>query len=370
MSRDSTTAWPLRTDRRIEGVSHPLRLLDTTTGIVHLAPDGDRPGAVVAFRRTGRPDRPTVVVLGGISGHRSAWDHDGTGRGAWWPTQVGPGCAIDPTRWDLITIDWIGGPDASSWVEASLDERCPATPAVQAEGLVAVLELLGIESVHAVIGASYGGMVGLSFAARFPQRLNRLLVLSAAHESHPTTTALRSIQRRIVRQGVRWGAPGAALATARALAMVGYRSPQEFAARFAGPAVVGGRGASGAELGLAGRTRGTRFPVDSYLDYCGQQILDRFDADSYLSLSEGLDLHRVIPEDITTPVWAWATVSDQIVPITQMETLVGRLGGRARLIKEPSIYGHDGFLKEDESVARFLRRALTEDLPSWKEVCA
>lgn len=364
-----TNGWTRPRGRRSRNVNHPLRLIDSTTGVVHLDPTDDRPGAIVAYRRTGHRDRPTLIVLGGISAHRSAWDHDGSGRNCWWPSQVGPERAIDPGQWDLLTIDWIGGPDASGWVEASIDERCPATPLVQAEGLCAVLDQLGVARVHAVIGASYGGMVGLAFAARFPERLGRLLVLSAAHESHPTTTALRSIQRRIVRHGVRWGAPDAALATARALAVIGYRSPQEFAARFAGPAVLEGRGAPALTV-VPGQAEGTRFPVDSYLDHSGQRILDRFDADSYLCLSEGLDLHRVTPEEIRTPVFAWGTVSDQIVPITQMETLVGRLGGRARLLKELSIYGHDGFLKEDDSVGRFLAHSLRDELPGWKEVRA
>lgn len=335
----------------------PERLFDRHTETAHLDGEGGEPGAVVAFRRTGRAEGPFVAVLGGISAHRSAWDHDGSGRDAWWPEQVGPGLAVDTDRFGVLTLDWVGGPDASCWAGcAPPGPKPPATPDLQARALSAVLDRAGVERLHAVVGASYGGMVALAFAERWPERVGRLAVLSAAHEADPTTTALRSIQRRIVRLGARTGRADEALATARALAVVGYRSPEEFLLRFQGAAEL--------------TDDGVRHGVDDYLDHVGKRIVERFDVSSYLALSEGLDLHRVRPEAIRVPVFAWGTRSDQVVPIRQMESLVSRLAGPARLERTVSIYGHDAFLKETRAVRGFLERALANDLPGWKEVRA
>ncbi len=345
----------LHVDRSIGPSFRPERLFDVDSGQVHLAPEGDVPGAAVAYRLTGRAGGPLIVVLGGISAHRTVWDHDGSGREGWWPAQVGPGLALDTERHAVLALDWVGGPDASCWVGAApTSGPPPATPALQARALVAVLDRLGVDRVRAIVGASYGGMVALAFAQRWPARVERLAVLSAAHEADPTTTALRSIQRRIVRLGARTGRAAEALATARALAVIGYRSPEEFLVRFQGGAEVTGRG--------------VRHGVDDYLDHVGRRVVERFDACSYLALSEGLDLHRVAPETITTPVFAWGTHSDRVVPMRQMDALVSRLAGPARLVRAVSIYGHDAFLKETRSVRAFLTAALDDELPGWKEV--
>jgi homoserine O-acetyltransferase/O-succinyltransferase len=333
------------------------RLLDACSGAAHLAPEGDEPGALVVYRRTGCAGAPVVVVLGGISAHRTAWDHDGRGRPAWWPEQVGRGRPIDADRFQVLTLDWVGGPDASAWigVDPGVPDP-PASPRVQVRALCAVLDTLGVARVHAIVGASFGGMVALAFAEACPARVERLVVLCAAHEADPATTALRSIQRRIVRLGAAAGRGDEALATARALAVIGYRSPEEFQVRFHGPAAL--------------EEYGVRHEVDGYLDHVGRKILGRFDTRSYLALSEGLDLHRVRPESIATPVFAWGARSDQVVPMRQMEALVSRLAGPVRLERAVSIYGHDAFLKEPRIVGRFLSVALAEHLPAWKEIRA
>ena len=114
-----------------------------------------------------------------------------------------------------------------------------------------VLDHLGIEKLAAIVGASYGGMVALAFGERYPQRVERLIVISAADQPHPMATAWRSVQRNIARLGSRQRLPTQALELARALAMSTYRSPEEFAARFrAAPRMDDGRPV---------------FPVEEYL---------------------------------------------------------------------------------------------------------
>ncbi len=342
----------------VAGLRLPLhgRVEDAGAGVAHLTVDGR--SAVVAYRRTGSPTGPQVAVLGGVSAHRTVWDHDGSGRTAWWGHQVGPGRSVDTSRYGVISLDWIGGPDASAWTDGDPDRRhgrpTPGSAWVQARALEAVLDHLGIHRLEAVVGASFGGMVALELAASAPDRLSRLVVLCAAHEPDPATTAVRSIQRRIVRLGLERGVPEGAVAIARALAVVGYRSREELATRFPGPAVVG--------------PEGVRAGIDDYLDHVGPKILDRFDAASYLSLSEALDLHSVAPEAIRTPTFLWSCLSDRTVPPGQIEELASRLAGPARLVRDPSLFGHDAFLKEEGAVDAFLREALQPLLPRLAEV--
>src|SRR6185437_15327346 len=122
-------------------------------------------------------------------------DHAG-----WWNAVAGDGLAIDTTRYRVLGFDFLDGGRAAS----GRPERI-VTTADQANALDRILRLNRIERVHAIVGSSYGGMVALAFAQQFPARVGRLVIISAAHESHPMSTALRTLQRRIVELGLETG---------------------------------------------------------------------------------------------------------------------------------------------------------------------
>ncbi len=174
------------------------------TGVAHL-PAGFRLDsgarlhpAQVAFEVLGPEHAPAVVVLGGISADRHVADTPG--RPGWWSRQVGPGRAVDPERFRVISIDWLGGAGGSTGPATSTHwpQGASVSTADQARAVSAVLDALGVERAHAVIGASYGGMVGLRLAADAPERVGRVCALAAAHECHPLGTAVRGLQRSLV----------------------------------------------------------------------------------------------------------------------------------------------------------------------------
>jgi homoserine O-acetyltransferase len=213
--------------------------------------------------------------------------------------------------------------------------------------VVAVLDALEAQRAHAVIGASYGGMVALALTDVAPDRLARGVVISAAERSHPMSTALRSLQRRVVRLGVTSGHATEAVAIARGIAMTTYRTAPEFAARF------GGDGTE-PSASLAA--------VDGYLAYQGERFARRFDPGAFLRLSESLDLHHVVPATIRAPLTLVAVDSDTLVPPSQIRALherLGRLGRPSSLVEIQSPYGHDAFLKERAAMASILNAALT-----------
>jgi homoserine O-acetyltransferase len=283
----------------------------------------------VAYRLHGNPEAPVVAVMGGISAGRLVADtSDQLG---WWGEVVGAGLALDTERFRVLGIDFLGGshettgPDPESTFP-TIDTRD------QAEVLRHVLDHLGIVSLHACVGSSYGGMVAMSFAARYPARVGRIVVISASHRAHPMSTAWRSVQRAIVRYALGHREGGRGLQLARALAMATYRSAREFEERFSGPPEH--------------TPDGMRFPVEAYLFARGESYAAQYRPEAFVCLSESIDLHRIEPEEVKVPVAMVGIAEDQLVPIADLRELRDRLAGGCTLIEVSSMYGHDAFLKE------------------------
>jgi homoserine O-acetyltransferase len=276
-----------------------------------------------AWHLTGRVGAPVIVALGGISASRRAGD--------WWSGVVGPDRAIDTTRFQVLGLDYV-----DHGVEDDGRPAWAVTTYDQADAIARALEEAGIARVRAVVGASYGGMVALAFAERYPALLEQLVVISAPHRPHPMSTALRSIQRRIVELGLETGRAADALALARALGMTTYRSADEFARRF------------GADP----------FAAEDYVVHQGATFAATFPPARFLALSLSCDLHSVSPERITTPALLVAAAGDTIVPREQMEELARSLGGPCRLEHLASRVGHDAFLAEPHLVSPVIRNAL------------
>jgi homoserine O-acetyltransferase len=293
--------------------------------------------AEVRYLWAGATGAPTVIVQGGISADRDVCATTEHAAPGWWETIVGAGRAIDLDRVRVLAIDWLDadGLDAPS-----------VSSADQADALAALLDGLGIVRVEAFIGASYGAMVGLAFAARHAARLSRLVMLAGAHRPHPFATAQRTVQRGIVKLGLANGCVDDALSLARQLALTTYRSGEEIGRRFAG--------------GVACRDGELRLPVQDWLEHHGRSFVARFDARRYLALSESIDLHEVDPKSVRVPATLIGFASDRLVPLADLCELQQHLGAPASLEVIETPYGHDGFLKEHGRLAPLVREALNE----------
>ena len=293
----------------------------------------------VAYESLGDPGLPVLLVAGGISAGRHVASNAADARPGWWEAHAAPGAALDPARHHLLAIDWLGA-------DGALD--APIDPADQADAIAAVLDALGIASLAGFIGCSYGAMVGLQFAARHRARVDRLVAISGTHRAHPYASAWRALQRRAVALGALQCDERAGLALARQLAILGYRTAEEFADRFAPAQVQGGRVRVGAE---------------DYLDHCAGKFVAATSATAFVRLSESIDLQALDPAAIDAAVTVVAVAEDRLVPIGDACALVERLavarcGRQPRLRVLRSRYGHDAFLKEPEAVAAVLREAL------------
>jgi homoserine O-acetyltransferase len=288
----------------------------------------------VRYEIIGLRGAPVVAVLGGISASRHVASSPSDPSPGWWEDVVGPGRPIDTRHFRVLGIDYVSNESSTSSV----------TTIDQAEVLAAALDQAGIRSVHAVVGASYGGMVALAFGLKFGARTRRLIVISAAHESDPIATALRHLQRRVVALGSAVGRERDGLAIARGIAMTSYLTSRHFEDRI--------------ELCDRNDSRLVEDRIGDYLKTRGEQFADKWTSGRYNALSLSLDLHQIRPEDVTVPTTVIAITGDRLVPVAQSRELASRLGGPSQLIELDSSLGHDAFLGDSASIAPFIDELL------------
>lgn len=303
----------------------------TTTFTPHF---GDEPVTVaVRYRWLGPTGAPVIVVQGGTSAGRAVAPIGAERRG-WWHGCVGAGAFIDTDVYRVLGLEWLTPDDIPD---------VPISPHDQATAVRAVLDAHRVRKVRAHVGASYGGMVGQVFAAANPDLLEHLIIVSAAHRSHPMSTAVRLVQRRIV--DLVAGHPelhDQALALARALAVTTYRSDVEFAERFTEQP----------------STAPVRFPVEEYLDAVGERFVRAISADRFRGLSESVDLHYIDPSDILIPTTLIGVGSDRLVPLADIRALAREIPAPCALYELNGVYGHDTFLKEPERVGAIIAEVL------------
>lgn len=274
-------------------------------------------------RMYGPEGAPVIVVMGGISASRFV-AYDGKGKRGWWSPLVRENGPIDISRFQVLGYDFAPATESENRPES-------ITTADQAMRLKALLDHEGIDSVAAIIGSSYGGMTALAFAENYPERVENLCIIGAGHKPYPIGVGWRGIQRRVVRLGIEANLPKEGLKLARELAMTTYRTPEEFSDRFA--------------LNETSQ-RPSQFDICDYLGSRGDAFAELMDAERFLALSESIDLHRVNPENISTPALLMSAISDQLAPLPDMRELRDRLAGPSELFTFTSLFGHDAFLKE------------------------
>jgi homoserine O-acetyltransferase len=342
-------------------------------------------------------DEPFALAAGGLLGPvtlRYAWYGDldrrldrvilichalsGSARAAdWWGGLFGPGLPFDPARSCLLCVNILGSCYGSTG-PTSID---PATgsrygidfPLVTIHDMVRaqalLLDHLGIDQLHAVIGGSIGGMQALAWATLFPSRVGRCIAIGAS-PLNAFALAMNHLQQQAIRLDPAWRGgryaphepPLAGLALARAIATCTYKCPELFQQRFGRRP---NRTGEDPRLSLLGR-----FDVGGYLDYQGEVFHRRFDANSYLVISRAMDAFELaLPgEDeaaalgaIEARVTLVGISSDWLFPPGDVRALGERmrgLGVDARYAEQTSPHGHDGFLADAADLAPVLSEAL------------
>lgn len=290
----------------------------------------------VVARVYGPANAPMVVAAGGISAGRVLFAKEDTTDTApgWWEGVAGPGEALDLNRFRVLSIEFAPRLPASRVYTITTHD--------QARLVRLLLDQLGVRKIYSFIGASYGAMIGLAFAELYPDDVERLCIISAAHRAHPMATAFRGLQRRLLQFGRDNGKPQEGISLARQLAMTTYRSDAEFSERFDGapPPTAGGN-----------------YVVCQYLRARGDAYTAT-DVNRWISMSDSLDRHRVDPAKIKARVYLAAVPTDRLVPYDDMKALDEQLADSV-FMEFPSLYGHDAFLKEIALVSEIVRTSLS-----------
>jgi homoserine O-acetyltransferase len=298
----------------------------------------------------------------------------------WWDGFIGPGKALDTDRFFVVCVNYLGGCYGSTG-PASHDPRTglpygPRFPQLTIADIVnsqmALLSHLGIDCLHATVGASLGGLLALSLATRFPERVRTVIPFA-------TGVAITAIQRLHnfeqicaieadpnFRGGAYYGGPrpDRGLAVAR---MIGHKTfvSQAALADRAREEVVR-RDGSLAWYQL-------RSPLESYMLHAGQKFVQRFDANTYLRILDAWQRFDLVREAVATDLvglfqrcrsqqyLVFSIDSDCcFYPEEQADLMrVLKLAGvEATRITVHSDKGHDSFLLEPHLYRPFLRAVL------------
>ena len=342
---------------------------------------GHLPGVRVAYETWGELDADggnAVYVCHALTGDSHSTGPAGPGHhtGGWWPAMVGPGCPIDTNRFFVVCANVVGGCQGSTGPSSPHPDdgrpwgsRFPyltVRDMVRAE--LALADHLGIGSWRLVLGPSMGGMRALEWAVMAPGRVRALAVEGATAASTADQIAWAVPQLAAIRADPRFrdgdyyeAAPGdgphVGLGIARMIAHATYRSEGELNARF-------GRAFQEGENPVGG---GGRFAVASYLEHHGDKLARRFDANTYVTLTEAILSHDVgrgrggveaALARVDVPTLILAVDSDRLYPPSNAALLDAHLPGSDGVKVVHSDVGHDGFLIESEQVNVYVRAFL------------
>lgn len=331
----------------------------------------------IAVQRWGKlsADRDNaVVVLHALTGDSHvtgpAGPHHPTP--GWWDGVAGPGAPIDTERWCALATNVLGGcrgstgpsslaPDGKPW-----GSRFPTiTVRDQVNADLAALAALGITQVAAVVGGSMGGARALEWVVGHPETVRAALVLAVGARATADQIGTQSTQVAAIKADPNWQngdyhgtgrTPQAGMEIARRFAHLTYRGEAELDDRF-----------GNAPQGSEDPVTGGRYAVQSYLEYQGGKLAQRFDAGTYVALTDALSTHDVGRDrggvsaalnTVTVPVIVGGITSDRLYPLRLQQELADLIPTCTGLNVVDSSFGHDGFLVETEAVYELIRQTL------------
>ena len=352
------------------------------------------PSVRVAYETWGTLDADgsnAVYVAHALTGDSHVTGDAGPGHatGGWWSGLVGPGRPIDTDRYFVVCANVLGGCQGTTGpVSAAPDGRPWGSrfPTVTVGDMVeverALSDRLGIDEWALMLGPSLGGMRVLEWMVRYPERVRGGLVLGSTAAVTADQIGTHTAQIEAIRMDPKFrggdyydAAPGdgphRGMGLARRIAHLTYRSETELDLRF-------GRGAQTGEDPYPPEQtepphaddmpfeRG-RFAVESYLDHHADKLARRFDANTYIALTEAMTLFDLgrgrggVASALATihaPLTVVGIDSDRLFPLRLQSELAELTPGADELHVLRSPYGHDGFLVEDDQVGAFIAHGL------------
>ena len=322
-----------------------------------------------------------VLLCHALTGSAHARDDDAPDdpRAGWWNPLIGPGRVFDTDRYFVVCSNVLGGCNGSTGpTSPHLADGEPyrlrfphVTVGDMTRAQRALLRRLGVTRLAAVAGGSVGGLQALEWALAYPGEVDRAIVIGAAARLSAQGLAIDDIGRQAILNDPAWqggsykpeSGPRGGLGIARMLAMLTYTSPAGLEERF---------GRRAATQPSAWPSFGPRLDVETYLHHQADKLVRRFDANTYLYLTDAMDRYDAAEgrgsdaeafARVKAEVLAVGISSDWLFPAAQVRALaegIASAGGRARYVQLESLNGHDAFLKDWDQMDALLRPFLAQ----------
>jgi homoserine O-acetyltransferase len=371
---------PVDDDSRLGG-AHSVGLVETKVFTFAEPPNemelecGQKLGPItLAYETYGElaPERDNAVLIcHALSGdaHVAGYHTPQDKKPGWWDLYVGPGKAIDTTKYFVICSNIIGGCKGSTG-PSSLNPKTgkpygPDFPVVTISDMVRaqkeLIDHLGIRRLLSIKGGSVGGFHVLEWVVRYPDCVASAIPIATTARLSAQGIAFDEVGRQAIMADPNWAEgeyygkepPWAGLAIARMIAHITYLSDEQMHVKFGRR--LQGRKAFGYDFK-------TEFEVESYLRYQGDSFVRRFDANSYLYISKAMDYFDLPAkygsllqafQDVKAEFLVISISSDWLFPTYQSKEIVRALkanGVPTTFIELDAPYGHDSFFHPNETL--------------------
>lgn len=286
----------------------------------------------------------------------------------WWGQMVGKGCLFDPDEYYIVCVNILCSPYGSSGPASINPEtgkpyllsfpRTTVRDIVNAN--ILVRKHLGIDTIDLMLGPSIGGFQALEWAVMERDVIKEVVFLATSDRVTPYLTAFNESQRMalladpsfMAAESLEGGKAG--LACARSIALISYRTFE------------------GYNLTQKEKEDDTMFAdrACSYQRYQGKKLVDRFDAYSYWYLTYSLDSQNIgrgrggVEAALATMKSRCHVIgidSDVLFPPAHGRKTAAAIGN-ADYHELSSVFGHDGFLVENDSLVKILKPILESSM--------
>jgi homoserine O-acetyltransferase len=363
---------PAHTPTNSVGIITP-QCLDIAASVA-LSSGRDLPAVRIVYETYGELNAArsnAVLICHALSGHHhAAGYHDAADeKPGWWDYYIGPGKPIDTQRFFVVSLNNIGGCHGStgptSINPATGSAWGPDFPALRVRDWVKtqkmLMEALGIPVWAAVVGGSLGGMQAMRWCVDYPDDLRHCVVIASALKLSAQNIAFNEIARQAITSDPDFYAgryldhatsPRKGLSIARMVGHVTYLSSDAMGTKF-------GRDLRSGSLETGAESQ-AEFQVGSYLRYQGESFSDRFDANTYLLMTNALDYFDLAREFEDKPALAFEKTSSKFLVVSfttdwrfspersrEITHALIRANKSVSYAEIDSEYGHDAFLIPD-----------------------
>ncbi|QTY27823.1 homoserine O-acetyltransferase [Flavobacterium sp. CS20] len=283
----------------------------------------------------------------------------------WWPDLYGQGRLLDYKEYFIVCVNFLGscyGSTGASSSEVPESLKRKNFPLVNIADIVKAYQLvkahLNIKKIQLLIGASLGGQQALHWAVHYPNQIKKLCVLATNAFHSPWGIAFNASQRFALEadKSFRDNEPEGGklgLKAARSIALLSYRTSKIY----------------NLSQSESSNEKQNHFVAESYQNYQGQKLVERFCPYAYYAISKTMDSHNLgrgfssvkkALQRIEAKTLCVGIKSDILFTSDEQRYLAHYIND-ADFIEIDSIYGHDGFLVEGKIINNLILKWFNEN---------